>query len=197
MADVPATVLITVAAITASAGIAGVIVGGFLNRWNDRRKARLEHAKQQLSEFYSPVLSLRRHIRALSELRATISDVASTVYLSGERQARPRQETASALNGLTQFDNEQMKGVLLPMYREIMTIFREKYWLADTEVQEHYGKLVEYVELWQRNFDKTIPGDIVVEMRVEEKKLQVLYDALENRFRRLQRMLEQFNPDAE
>lgn len=195
MADVPVSVTIAVAAIGAIAAIVGVVVGGLITIWNDRRKARLEYARQQLSDFYSPILSLRRHIRALSELRKTIGDVANGLYLS-DMERHTREERAKALNGMVEFDNEQMKSILLPMYRQMLDIFRQKYWLAEPEVQEHYAALAEYVELWQRNFDKTIPGDVLVAMRVEERKLDPLYHSLEKQFRRRQLMLERWKPSA-
>jgi len=197
MADVPVEITIIVAVIGATAAVGGVVVSGLVTRWNDRRKARLDYARQQLSEFYSPILSLRRHIRALSELRKKVGEAVDEVYLSDAREKRPREETSKALNDTIEFDNEQMKSVLLPMYRQMMSIFREKYWLAEPEVQEHFAALVEYVELWQRNFDKTIPRDVLVAMRVEEKKLHPLYDALENQFRRRQLMLERWKPFAD
>jgi hypothetical protein len=178
-------------------GLGGVLAGLWWARRNELKKQRLEYAKQQLSEFYSPILSLRQHILSLSSLRKRLGEVADAVYLSDNRGLHTREETAQALNGMTEFDNQQFRDVLLPMYKEMQKIFREKYWLATTEVQEHFYKLIEYIELWQRNLDKTIPGPVIAAMEVAEKKLHPLYQALEIEFQKRQRMLEAADTDAD
>lgn len=50
MADIPVEVAVAIACFSAVAGVGGVVIGGLVARNNDRRKQRIEFAKQQLSE---------------------------------------------------------------------------------------------------------------------------------------------------
>ena len=181
--------------------VGGALLGAWLSQGNEVRKQRIEYAKQQLSEFYSPILSLQKSIRALGELRKNIDDAVNEVYLPADpkpvaNRVAAREETARALNGITEFNNEQMRLVLMPMYREMLKVFREKWWLADDDVRQHHYKLVEFVELWRRHLDRTIPGEVVAKFYVEEAKVKPLYDALEAQFKRRQLILEKSDPDA-
>jgi hypothetical protein len=64
----------------------GAFLGAWLSRWNEQRKQRLDFARQQLSEFYSPMLSLRTHILFLTKLRVRIEEMAYEVLLTTARR---------------------------------------------------------------------------------------------------------------
>ena len=49
--------------------LGGVLIGLWWSRRNEVKKQRLEFANQQLRDFYSPILAVRKRIRTLSELR--------------------------------------------------------------------------------------------------------------------------------
>jgi hypothetical protein len=148
-----------------------------------------------MREFYSPMLGLRTHISSLSELRERIEDATQEVLAPPIGPGLPPERSPEAYEkrekhaGAVEYDNEQFRTVLLPLYEEMLRVFSEKFWLADADVQQQYAKLVEYVELWKRLLAKAIPPKVVVAMRVEEKKLRPLYDALQIQFKRRQRML--------
>jgi hypothetical protein len=191
-------------AVPAASGLTGALGGAFLgawlSRWNEQRKQRLDFAAQQMREFYSPMLGLKTHISSLSELRMRIEDTAQEVLalhpVPTPPSARPpelnesRKNGVAVHNGVIEYDNEQFRTELLPLYEEMLRVFSEKYWLADPDVQKQYARLVEYVELWKRILANAIPPEVVVAMRVEEKKLRPLYDALQVQFGRRQRMLD-------
>ena len=73
----------------------------------------------------------------------------------------------------------------------MLTIFQDKYWLADTSTRQHYQALLQYVELWKRFLEKTIPDDVITTFDVREHRLEPLYQNLEEQFDRLQRVLQQ------
>lgn len=173
--------------------LGGAFLGGWLSRWNEQRKQRLDFATQQMREFYSPMLGLSTHISSLSVLRERIEDTAQEAppTVPGRPSERPLEAGAEREKraGAVEYDNEQFRTVLLPLYEEMLRVFSEKFWLADADVQQQYARLVEYVELWKRLLAKAIPPEVVVAMGVEEKKLRPLYDALQIQFQRRQRML--------
>ena len=106
------------------------------------------------------------------------------------QQARQPIRLAEAKQ-LVEFNNEQFRKVLLPQYERMLTIFQDKYWLADTSTRQHYQALLQYVELWKRFLEKTIPDDVITTFDVREHRLEPLYQNLEEQFDRLQRVLQQ------
>jgi hypothetical protein len=61
-------------------------------------------------------------------------------------------------------------------------------WLAEPSTLEHYTALVEYVEVWNRALEHTIPDDVVLELDHDEKKLHPFYADLSLQFKRLQEL---------
>ncbi len=61
--------------------------------------------------------------------------------------------------------------------------------LAEPSTLEHFGALVEFVEIWDRWLDETIPAEVAGALEHGEDKLYPLYDDLSRQFRRLQKEL--------
>jgi hypothetical protein len=49
--------------------------------------------------------------------------------------------------------------------------------------------LVEYVEVWNRSLEKTLPTDVAFEIDHDEQKLYSFYEDLKSQFERLQAKL--------
>jgi len=68
------------ALIAAGAGIIGAAVGASVARWisskNNKSERRQRLLQQKLEEFYGPLLAIRSQIKAKSELRLRISQLA-------------------------------------------------------------------------------------------------------------------------
>jgi hypothetical protein len=185
--------------IPAAAGLGGVTLGAFLTAWNDRRRRRLDFIEKQLQELYAPLLSIRKHVRALSELRVRVATVSGNVWEELCTDARKRggaqalqelrAERSSAFNAIIEHENEQWKSELLPSYKQMLTIFREKFWLAEDSTREHFQKLIVYIELWERALNRTIPGEVIAQLDVREAELEPLYSDLEQTFRALRSKL--------
>src|ERR1700674_5177897 len=58
--------------ISATAGLGGVFLGGWLSDRREREKRRNDFITRQLSEFYGPLVSMRAEIRARGDLRLQI-----------------------------------------------------------------------------------------------------------------------------
>jgi len=187
--------------VPAASGLAGAFLGAWLSRWNEQRKQRLEFCAQQLREFYSPVLAIRTHIRALSELRLRIEKTHSAL-------GKPWPDTTTRVDAIEQsahsveakelieFNNEQLRTVLLPQYEKMLAIFQEKYWLAEESTRPHYQALLQYIELWKRFLTKDHSKDVIVTFDVREAELHPLYENLEAQFEKLQRMLRLADPSS-
>ncbi len=80
-----------------------------------------------------------------------------------------------------EYNHRQLQEEFLPMYRKMLDIFREGYWLAEPETQKHYGELVEYVEGWNRWQAKGVTPDVMREIGHSESKLKPFYEELANR----------------
>jgi hypothetical protein len=186
--------------IPAASGIAGVVVGGVFTRSNDKRKQKLEFVAQQLREFYAPLLGLRTHIRSMSELRERISATADGAWMKLVDEAQQsggvpavqalRQQRFPEFQAIIQFDNTQFRSTLHPLYKEMLAVFRDKYWLAQPSTRPHYATLLEFVELWERHLHRTLPPEVVVALGVREKVLEPLYENLGEQFEWLQTMLQ-------
>jgi hypothetical protein len=57
--------------------------------------------------------------------------------------------------------------------------------LAEPSTIEHYGNLVEFVEIWNRALQKTLPRKVVDHLDHHERKLYLFYADLEAQAQRL------------
>ena len=174
-------------ALPAIAGLAGVAIGAWLTARRERKYRQLAFMERQLKDFYSKMLGLRNEIRMRGELRVRIHEAADTEWKELVAASRDRgieaMRAVSELRGpefkkLIDYDNRQLQVELLPAYREMAKLFREIYWLADSDTQSHYEYLMEFVDVWDRWLDKAIPGEVVERLGHSEEKLKPFYEHL-------------------
>ena len=67
--------------ISAAAGLIGVITGAWMTSRNQARDRKQAHVRQQLQEFYSPVLGMRQELAAKEESRKTINTMVTTMII--------------------------------------------------------------------------------------------------------------------
>jgi len=184
--------------ISAASGLGGVFLGGWLSSRNEQRKRRLDFVEMQLQELYSPLLSIRKQLRTLSELRVRVGTEAVAAWQELCAEAREfgpaaltklSAERSADWDAITHYENEQWKNELLPRYKQMLEIFREKFWLAENSTREQFQKLIVYIELWDRALNKTIPGEVIARLGVRETELEPLYGDLERTFERLRAKL--------
>lgn len=150
-----------------------------------RTQKKLDFIERQLREFYSPILGCQKEIRAKSELRLEISEAAKKAwkevcesapkpFLNHDKEFEPYEK-------MIEYDNEQLKNELLPLYRKMLLTFRENYGLADPETDKWYSELCNFVELWERWISDNIPAEVIKKLDYSEKRLNPFYRELENR----------------
>lgn len=186
--------LLTISAVSALGSV-------FLWAWSsdriDQRRRRRNFIEKQVQELYSPLLNIRRQVRALSELRerATAEGVWEELCHEASERGGPEAlqrlsaERSTVFEVIVHDKNDQWKRELLPCYKAMLQIFQEKIWLAEETTRERFQKLTVYVELWERGLNRGIPVEVIARRNVREAELLPLYEDLELTFRNLRAKL--------
>lgn len=185
--------------VPALAGLAGVCIGSVLTARREQKQRRLSFVEKQLQDFYSVLVGVRTDIRMRSEVRAKVQSTASTVWKRLCNEATD-QGGSDFLRRLTEsrwpvfqrvieFDNRALEDELLPLYREMVERFRTHYWLAEPDTREYFPELVEFVELWNRAVEDSVPGEVVVELEHSEKRLYPFFNHLTQKHDELREMV--------
>jgi len=95
---------------------------------------------------------------------------------------------------LIECDNRQLQEDLLPAYRQMTTLFRERFWLADPDTRRHYQDLIQFVELWDRWLAKSIPAEVIERVGHAEERLHPFYEHIYERHDSLRTRLESGRP---
>jgi hypothetical protein len=182
--------------ISAASGLLGVFVGAWMTYRSQKKERRAAHLRQQLQEFYSPMLGMRANIGAKSATREMISSVARRTWSEQQidiADAESRSKIAQAgipmVKKLQEYNYVQLREELIPIYQRMMTHFTEQMWLAEESTQAYYPKLVEYVEIWNRHLKDTLEPELVMNLNHSEAELKPFYEDLLNQFGRLKREL--------
>src|SRR3989339_157390 len=139
----------------------------------------LEFIEKQLKEFYSPLLGRRKYIRAKSEFRLKVETISRKQWKKNAEKGI--QQSVESVDNEIKYNNRQLSEEFLPMYREMLTIFKDNYWLAEPETREFYNELVEYVEGWNRWKGKGVTAETMIEIGHSEEKIKPFYEELEKR----------------
>lgn len=175
--------------VPALSGLTGVMIGAWLTRRQQKEQRKLDFVEKQLRCFYSPLLGIRNEIRMLSELRLKISESADRQWRKICEEAREAggadcvaqvtNERKAVFMKAIEYDNKQLTESLLPAYHRMVATFRENYYLGENETREHFGSLLEFVDIWDRWLDRSIPHEVTKDLNHGEKGLQSFYADLE------------------
>lgn len=178
-------------AVPALAGLFGVWIGSLLASRREQKEQRLSFLGKQLQEFYSALLGIRTEIRMRSEIRVKVHDAAGAIWpdLCEDARARGGPEALQRLTEtrwpeferLIEYDNKQLFQELLPLYRRMVELFRTNYWLAEPDTRTFFPELVEFVELWNRSEQKSLPVEVVQRLGHGEEKLNDFYAHLQKK----------------
>ena len=169
-------------------GLSGVWLGGWLSDRRDYDKRRTDFVKQQLSEFYGPLASMHAEIKARSTLRVKIGGAASAAWPDLIEQARQggieemqrvSAERRPAFSALILDDNQAFREILMPIYRQMLALFRDKIWLAEPQTRTYFTPFVEFIDVWERVLRDALPGEVIAKLDHGEATLHPFYDHLE------------------
>lgn len=172
-------------------GWIGSVINSWLSSQREKAQRRVIFRKEQLEQFYGPLLAMHKEIRARSELRVKIAEAIDTEHMKDMAAAGPgRVEEASDAHLpdiITNIrdESETFSELLMPRYREMIDVFREKMWLAEPETREFFKQLVEYVDVWDKILDQKLPRSIASAVGHTERNLQPFYQHLEKMHDRL------------
>lgn len=175
--------------------ILGALVGAWVVYYFGIRQLvlqrRLAFTERQLAEFYAPLAGLRKQIRAKSELRTRISSAADAAWRDlcesyGGHPMVDHDTRFAPFKKIIDYENEQLKGELVPMYRQMLALFTERYHLADGSTRGYYEGFLEFVELWNRWLADSIPAEVIERLDHREDKVQPFYEHLEAKVSELQ-----------
>ncbi len=182
--------------ISAASGLAGVFVGAWGVARRDRKERKFLFMKRQVDEFYAPLAGLRHDIRAKAEALVRVSKAADSARRDLYKGKSPDQLSSLKndewwkFEQLIKYNNEQLEKDALPSYRQMLTLFREKWALAAESTQQHYPRLVGYVEVWNREFHAPLPAGLSETLRHGGESLHALYDDLEDHLKSLRDQLQ-------
>lgn len=183
--------------VPALSGLVGVVVGAILTNKREGIRRKYEFIKRQLENLYSPLLAIRRNLKATGELRLQISNTANIEwqklckrYGGQPDELRNLSETrGKAFEKIIDYNNEKLITEDLPAYHNMIAIIKKNMWLAEASTIEHFPKLIVFVDLWERFLADTLPGEVVKAIGHTEKSLYPLYDDLQKQHDRLRAKL--------
>jgi hypothetical protein len=183
--------ILSIVAALGAGGWIGSVISSWLSSRREKAQRRVAFRKQQLEEFYGPLLAMHKEIRARGELRVKLAQAIDTEHMKGMLAAgRDKVEDASnehlpAIVANIQDESETFRSVLMPRYHDMIDVFREKMWLAQPETREFFSQLVEYVDVWDKILARKLPNSIASSVGHTERNLHPFYRHLQEMHDRL------------
>ena len=177
--------------ISAGAGLLGVVIGGLVTAHSQKSERRNARIREQLHDFYSPLLGIREEIRAKSEMRTKIHSAAGIAWQK-QVQIHNRfvpDDVKARFDKVLDYSNEQLEKELVPLYRKMLDLYLTNKWLAERSTLGFNYELVEFVEFWNRYYAGSLPLEVLGEMQHTEAKLQPFYKDLQDSFDKLSKNL--------
>ena len=164
-----------------------------LQRAREYETRQIRLAERQLEEFYAPMIGCLRRIRAKSDLQLkidTASDIAwRKIYEEHPKPFLDHEKYFEPFHKTIEYNNKQLREEIIPLYDQMLSIFTQKYWLANASTRQWYPELTSFVELWHRWLDRSIPAEVIEEMNHTEAKLKPFYEDLEDQIEDLHQRL--------
>jgi hypothetical protein len=151
-----------------SAGLVGVLVGGWITTHNQKLERQQRQIREQLSDFYSILIGMKSAIRA-KEIRFLV------------RFSREMEEPKEGF---------QVK--LISLYRDMLAYVTTHMWFAEPSTAAHYDTLVQCVEDWSAEVGSINRIDMMLQfgpLEKNEHKLRPFFKDIDSQFERLRKEL--------
>ena len=179
-------------------GLIGVAVGGWIANHNQSKERKHRRYEEQL-RFYAELLSIRMVIRAKSELRLRLSNLAHKTWQEEIRPASEQGPTplrdelyarrSEEYDKLADYSDNQLRDELIPLYHRMLDYWTANMAQAEPSTQQHFATFVDFMEIWDRFLKKSLPAAVIREITHEENKLYPLYEDIEKQVERLRKEL--------
>lgn len=157
---------------TAIAGVYGFIKDRQARAASERSHRRV-FLREQLDEFYAPALGKAEEIMALSKARVAYSEAMSEVFATGVPE-----DARGSVDDFIDHDNEQLRERILPLYREIGDLFRDKRAFIEPSTMEHQEALVTFLDVWDRYLTREMNFEVAKVLREQQRPLRPLFEDL-------------------
>ena len=146
---------------------------------------RFNYKERQLNELYSPILGIIKEIQAKSMVRELINEKANEAWKESIKEWEASNKSLEGPNikpyeEIINYNNAQLKEELVPGYKKIISLITENYSLADEETTKWYNVLFEFIEIWNRSLNNSLPIDVVRKLDHREAKHIEFYNHVEN-----------------
>ena len=194
---------LAIPAASAIAGLLGVVIGAWLTASREQTQRKLKFIETQLSMFYSPLLGIKNTIHRNAEIRETLQSIAQekwallcaeTEDFDVESKQKLTTDKGLQFKQLIEYDDTKFEVELMPLYQEMLEVFRKNYWLADEKTRTFYPTLLQFVEVWNRNLKGALPYEVWMGLDHKEAHLAGFYEHLELRHNQLRKKLENGTP---
>lgn len=179
-------------------GLAGVLIGGWITSKTQQKERRAKRIKEKLDQFYGPLLGMRAQILGKSEVRLKVSGATSEAWQeligrSDDTQSdqkfeyieRTQKERFPDFEKVIEEGNRQFVEEIHPMYRKMVKHFADNMSLSESSTLQHFGALVEFVEIWDRWLNETIPKEVIPLLGHSEDNLKPFYQDLSDHMKSL------------
>lgn len=177
---------------SAAWGLVGVIVGSWLTARHQRVERRNARSREQLMEFYAPLRGMRAEIKAKSEVRVKIHAAGQKLWpekfagvTDPDVKRRIYEDAWPGYEKTLKYSDEQLKNEIIPTYQKMVAHFASHMGYAEESTIAHYLGFVEFVEIWNRFLQGSLPREVADELSHAESKLYPLYDDIELNAKRL------------
>ena len=181
------------ALITTTGTLIAVLLGGWLTSHNQKRERQSRFFREQLGEFYGPMLAMRAEVLAKSELRSRISGAAHAEWQQLIGHARRSgsvegigETDFTIFEEIIKFNDRQFAEDIMPIYNKMVQRFINNMHFAEVSTIAYLDELIEFVEIWNRWFAQSLPADIVQRLGHSEEKLFPFYRDVASHFVALQ-----------
>jgi hypothetical protein len=175
--------------IAAVSGLGGVGIGGLITSHTQKVERKNARIRQQLQEFYSPLLGMRSEIKAKSDIRHKLHSVANVEWaklLVGVDDPSEKQRLQEGhwprFEKLAEHSETQLRDELIPLYRQMLDYYSTHMWLAEKSTLSFYPAFTEFVELWNRHLSGSLPFEVIKAIDHKESDLFPFYEDLRQNF---------------
>ena len=140
---------------------------------------------KKLTDFYSPLLAIRKELKAMRDIELKVSRAADTAWrkLCDGYEGDPNglrkvtDERRDAFTKIIDHDNEYLERECIPSYHRMVDVFRKNIWLAEPSTVAYFPYFTGvHRRLGPLSGGRLLPEEVVQELNHSEESLQPFYD---------------------
>lgn len=163
------------ALISAAASLGGALGGAFFGSWlSDRRERR----NRKLNDFYNPLWALQASTQIYHDLLTSMNSAAHRVEESKTSGKAPSAGGLPEQMMLKGDDFTDLTKNLMPIYRNMIDVFRTNMAAADPIACQYYPTLCNYAHSWERSVRNATPASEWIVAGESTKVLEPFYTHL-------------------